>query len=132
MIGITELVEVCDEQCALHLGWFVLLGQRVRDAPDPKLQRLFATAAQRHAWHAELWAHRRPAIPHDATHAPPPPALIAVGDDLVADYRDHLALQRTWLERLRSDIDGELDPATERVITLVDADIVDLQSRLPA
>lgn len=131
MIGITELVELCDEQYATNLGWFVVLGERVRDTTDPQLQRLLATAAHRHAWHAELWWQRRPAIPHDVVHEPPPPATIDVGSDALDAYRDHLAEQRSLLARLRGDIDPELDPSTHRVATLVDRDLAELADRLP-
>lgn len=131
VIAITDLVEVCDEQYALYLGWFALLGQRVRDEPDPNLQRLFATAAQRHAWHAELWANRRPAIPHDAIHELPPPVSPLIEDDLAAAYREHLVAERAELERLRAGVDRDLDPSTVRVIDLVDADLADLQSQAP-
>ena len=130
MIAITDLIEVCDEQYARHLGWFELLGQRVRAEPDPALQRLFATAAQRHAWHAELWASRRPAIPHDMVHTLPPPVAPAIEDDLPAAYREHLVAERAKLARLRADVDRDLDPSTVRVIDLVDADLADLQSDL--
>lgn len=130
-IGIADLATLCDDQHATHLGWFVVLGERVRQEPDPRLQRLFATAAHRHAWHAELWAQRRPAIPHDATRELPAPATIEVGDDLVAAYREHLAAQRALLERLRGTVDSDLDPSTRRVVDLVDADLAELQERLP-
>ena len=132
MIAIADLIEVCDEQYARHLGWFELLGQRVRAEPDAKLQRLFATASQRHAWHAELWASRRPAIPHDTFHLLPPPAAPSVSGDVAAAYLEHLVGERAELARLRATVDGDLDPATVRVIDLVDADLADLQSRLPA
>lgn len=131
MIAITDLVDVCDEQSAVYLGWFALLGQRVRDEPDPILQRLFATAAHRHAWHAELWANRRPAIPHDTIHELPPPASPSIEDDLATAYREHLVAERAKLARLRAGVDRDLDPSTVRVIDLVDADLADLQSRLP-
>lgn len=131
MTRIVELIDLCDEQIATNLGWFALLGGRVREAADPELQRLFATAGHRHAWHAELWAQRRPAIPHDAVHEPPAPALVEVGDDVVAAYRGHLAAQRSVLERLRADTDPDLDPSTVRIITLVDADLAELADRLP-
>ena len=132
VIAITDLVGVCDEHYARYLGWFALLGERVRDEPDPELQRLFATAAHRHAWHADLWASRRPAIPHDATHALPTPASHAIGADLVAAYVAFLDAERAQLARLRAVVDCDLDPSTVRVIDLVDADLADLRSRLPA
>ena len=131
MISITDLIEVCDEQYARNLGWFELLGQRVRAEPDPKLQRLFATAAQRHAWHAELWASRRPAIPHDTIHPLPPPTAPSIEGDLPAAYREHLVAERVTLARLRAGVDRDLDPSTVRVIDLVDADLADLQSQVP-
>lgn len=131
MIAIAELVDLCDERCASELGWFTVLGERVRDEPDPGLQRLLATAAHRHAWHADLWWARRPAIPHDAVRTTPAPARPDVGDDLVAAYRAHLVHQRSLLARLRADTDPDLDPATVRVATLIDADLADLQDRLP-
>lgn len=131
-LGIADLVELCDGQCATHLGWFVVLGERVREEPDPRLQRWYATAAHRHAWHAELWAQRRPAIPHDATHELPPPATIAVGNDLPAAYRRFLTEQRSWIVDCLDRVDPDLDPATVRVLTLVDADLADLQASTPS
>lgn len=127
---ILELVGVCEERAAADLGWFVLLGERVRDEPDPRRQRWFATAAHRHAWHAELWAERRPAIPHDASSPPPRPAPPELGDDLVAAYQEHLVAQRAFLAGLRAETDPDLDPSTHRVIDLVDADLADLLHHL--
>ena len=129
---ITELVDVCHERCAENLGWFVVLGERIRDEPDPTLQRLWAVAAHRHAWHAELWAQRRPAIPHDAVHARPEPARPDVGDDLVDAYRRHVAGQRSFLAGLRTTLDPDLDPSTRRVVDLIDADLADVEQRLTA
>lgn len=128
---IDELIGVCEERAAADLGWFVVLGERVRNEPDPRLQQLFATAAHRHAWHAELWAGRRPAIPHDASPTPPRPAPPEVGGDVVAAYREHLVAQRAFLAELRTETDPDLDPSTHRVLDLVDADLADLQDQLP-
>ena len=132
MIGIADLVALCDTQTATHLGWFVALGRHVVGEPDPAVQRALATAAHRHAWHAELWAGRRPAIPHDAVHVLPPPTAVEDGGDLVDAYRTHLATQRRLLADLRDRVARELDPATQRVLELVDADLADLAARLPA
>jgi hypothetical protein len=128
--SITELVDLCDDHCAAALGWFVVLGQRVAREPDPTLQRLWAAAAHRHAWHAELWAERRPAIPQDAVHPLPEPKAPEVGDDLVGAYRHHLQMHRSFLAALRAATDPDLDPSTRRVVELVDADLADLQQRL--
>ena len=130
-IDLVDLVALCDEQCAVDLGWFAALGERVRDEPDPRRQRWYATAAHRHAWHADLWAQRRPAVPHDAAPALSAPAPVEVGGDLAAAYHDHLAAQRERLARLRDAVDPDLDPSTRRVIALVDADLADLQRREP-
>lgn len=133
MIGIVDLVALCDDEYAANLGWFVVLGRRVADEPVPALQQLWATAAHRHAWHAELWARRRPAIPHDAIHALPEPATIEVaGGDLRAAYRDHLAHELEALARLRAGTDAELDPSTHRVAGLIATDLRDLSERLTA
>jgi len=129
--GIVDLVALCDEQYATHVGWFMALGERVRDETDPRRQRWYATAAHRHAWHAELWAQRRPAIPHDTVHELPPPAEIGVDGDITSIYCDHLVEQRALLARLRGEVDPELDPSTRRVIDLVDADLADLAAHLP-
>lgn len=131
MTAILDLVDICDGCAATDLGWFTVLGERVRDEPDPRLQRLVATAAHRHAWHAELWADRRPAIPHDAVRTMPAPVLPEVGDDLVGAYREHLVARRAFLDELRAGADPDLDPSTHRLIDLVDADLADLQLRLP-
>lgn len=130
MTTVDDLITVCDELTAADLGWFVVLGERVRAETDPELQRLLATAAHRHAWHADLWARRRPAIPHDVERPAPEPTLPDVGDDLVAAYRRHLAAQRSFLAELLAVVDADLDPATVRVATLIDADLADLADRL--
>lgn len=130
MTTIVELVDVCDERCATNLGWFVVLGERVAEEADPALQRVWAVAAHRHAWHAELWAQRRPAIPHDAVRALPEPTVPEVGDDLVSSYRRFLERERSVLGELRAATDPELDPSTHRVVDLVDADLADLQRHL--
>lgn len=130
-VGIAELVEICDEQSATNLGWFVALGERVRAEPDPRRQRWCAMAAHRHAWHAELWASRRPAVPHDAIHDLPAPAVPAIDDDPTASYRAHTARQRVVLDRLRGRLDPDLDPSTLRVLALVEADLADLVEQLP-
>lgn len=129
MIGITDLITLSDAQSATHLGWFVALGRHVAMEPDPAVQRLLATAAHRHAWHAELWAGRRPTIPHDAVHVLPAPAAVDVAGDVLDAYRTHLAVQRALLADLRARADRELDPATHRVLDLVDADLADLADR---
>jgi hypothetical protein len=127
VIGIVDLVDVCDRRYADDLGWFTLLGRWVTDEPDPARQRWFAVASHRHAWHAELWAQRRPAIPHDADHVLPDPAAVEPTGDRAAAYAAHLVAVRAELADLRAAIDPELDPSTLRTLTLVDADLAALQ-----
>lgn len=130
-LGIIELGTVCDDQYAANLGWFAALGAWVPDTSDPMLQRLFSTAAHRHAWHAELWAARRPTIPPVDERALPAPIEITAGDDRAVTYRDGVAAMRSSIAALRSRVDPEFDPSTLRVVELVERDLTDLAGRLP-
>jgi hypothetical protein len=136
-IGIVELVEVCERFAERNRLLFGRLGVWVADEPDPSLQRWFAIAAHRHAWHAELWDDRRPTIPVTAPSAPPPSDADA---DPGADpggragwYRAAVASMRADLTELASRVDPRLDPSTRRVVDLVRADLDDLatQATLP-
>lgn len=130
-IGIVELGRICDEQRSVCLGWFTTLGRWVADEPTPALQRLYAAASHRHAWHAELWRSRRPTIPPvEARPEPDPVTVDDEDDDRSSAYRSAVAAMRRSLDELRGSIDPELDPSTERVIDLVTADLVDLSARI--
>ena len=120
---------------ARTLALFEQLGTWVTTTADPALQRLFATAAHRHAWHAQLWADRSPTIP-----VPPVVAEVATiveaGDDTDrwAAYATSLGTLLVELGALRGRIDPELDPGTARVIELVGADanrLADLVAATP-
>jgi hypothetical protein len=131
-IGIVELVAVCEGFSARNRSLFERLGGWVADEPDPTLQRWFAVGTHRHAWHAELWDARRPAIPV----APPQPASAADRDpdDRAAWYRAELASMRSDVAELAGRVDPLLDPSTQRVIDLVLTDVADLddvRSRSP-
>jgi hypothetical protein len=130
-ITITDLVGICDECYAVDLGWFETIGGWVADESDPARQRWFAVAGHRLAWHAELWARRRPAIPHDTDHSLPPAAPVAVTGDRLAAAAAFLEESRAFVDGLRRRTDPVLDPATHRLADLVDADLADLQRRLP-
>ena len=123
-IGIVELVAVCERFAARNRLLFERLGGWVADEADPALQRWFAVATHRHAWHAELWDGRRPAIPVDA----PAPERSTEGDagDRLAWYRSELATMRSDLTELAGRVDAVLDPGTRRVIDLVLADLDEL------
>jgi hypothetical protein len=132
-VGIVELVAVCDQLAAADRRRFERLGRWVTEDDDLTRRRFWATAAHRHAWHAELWDERSPAIRRDG--AP-------VGSDGSADdgsarpdagaYRAELTATRSQLDALRARVDPELDPSTRRVVDLVDADLADLLARLDA
>jgi hypothetical protein len=120
-IGIVDLVDVCASMSARNRRLFERLGAWVADEPDPMLQRWFALAAHRHAWHGDLWDGRRPAIPVDA------PRIEQPTDDDPADradwYRTELAAMRSDLTALEHRVDPVLDPSTRRVLDLVLADL---------
>jgi hypothetical protein len=110
---------------------FELLGSWVPDEPDPVLQRRFAEACQRHRWHAQLWAARRPSIAGSTVGD-------AVGDAVGADhatmevagridrYRRTLSELRRAVDDLAARIDPDLDPSTHRVTQLVGDDLTRL------
>ena len=127
-LGIIELGDVCARQRAFSLDLFRELGAWVT-AADREHQRWFATACHRHAWHAELWAQRCPAIPpvdlgtavNDASQArlptePDADAYRSMLDEMIAD-----------LDGLAHRADADLDPATRRVTTLVRRDLAELR-----
>lgn len=134
-LGIRELTGVCETMGARNLELFERLGAWVTTTAGGELQRLFAEACHRHAWHAELWAARLPTIPSDAAE---PTAPDADATDSAADSDDdRRALYRTVLEALDRDlrslhgrVDPVLDPSTARTIDLVGRDVADLAGRL--
>ncbi len=132
--GIVELGEICARMRATGLDLFEALGRWVVDTDDPSLQQLFAEAGHRHAWHADLWQQRSPAIPPVEpdllTHAFR--TAIPDDDDRAGTYRRHLDRLLDRLDDLDDRTDPVLDPATHRVIRLVAADLRDLSARLAA
>lgn len=132
-LGIIELGAICADMRARNIDLFEQLGAWVVDTPDRELQRLFALASHLHAWHAELWAQRAPAIPPVEldTSVAHPPSVVAPADR-AAVYGEALDRLLTDLGRLRARVDELLDPSTLRTITLVTADLDDLQRRLPS
>lgn len=127
-LGIEELATFCARQRAISLDLFEQLGASVMTTADPERQRAFATAAHRHAWHAELWAARAPSIP--ASDLDALTEAQRTDADLVGDYAELLDRLVDELDELRSRCDAELDPSTHRTVDLVRADLVDLRARL--
>jgi hypothetical protein len=132
-IGIVELGEVCATMRARSLDLFTLLGGWVATTRPGELQRLFAEACHRHAWHAELWEARTPAIPTTHSAATPSAERATDGDEMRRDrYRADLSALEEQLRAVRARIDPALDPSTARTIDLVGRDVVEIAARLDA
>lgn len=139
-LGIVELVDVCHSMQRRNAEMFARLGTIVTRGEAGANGRLLAEACHRHAWHAELWAARRPTIPVAPTVATTgiDPGVDEVGDDdggdgdLIGAYRAEVTALRTMVSELASRVDRDLDPGTARVIDLVEADLGSLDDRLAA
>jgi hypothetical protein len=130
-VGIVELVEVCAAEHARSMSLFERVGGWVATTDDAALQRLFATAAHRHAWHAELWAGRAPAIPVAAVAADVAAIADATGDvDRWTAYVTALGSLDADLAALAHRVDPDLDPGTARVVSLVASDVRALAAQL--
>jgi hypothetical protein len=112
--SIDDLADRVRRWIALEALLFETLGRWARDAPEPAAKRTFATWCHRHAWHADLWRDRLPAIdgrqraPGAADDRRGGRADGTAGD---ADGGDHpeAAVVDVWLEPLRRVL---TDPAT--------------------
>lgn len=60
--SIDDLADRVRRWIAVEALLFETLGRWAQDAPEPSAKRVFATWCHRHAWHAELWRTRLPAI----------------------------------------------------------------------
>ena len=130
-LGIVELGEVCARMRARSLDAFERCGRWVTSTPPGELQRLLAEACHRHAWHAELWAARAPAIPPVDLEALTAAARRAGDLPGVEAYRELLDELATELDELTSRVDPVLDPSTTRTIALVRTDVASIRDRLP-
>ena len=133
-LGIVELVDVCATMRESSIELFTVLGGWVATTRPGELQRLFAEACHRHAWHAELWERRLPAIPGAHAGATPTTDRSQVdGDDARRDrYRAELSTLEDELRAVRARIDPALDPSTARTIDLVGRDVVEIAELLDA
>src|SRR5688500_17497795 len=125
-LGIVELAGVCAAMRAHSLQLFTLLGTSVASTSPGELQRLFAEACHRHAWHAELWEARTPAIPPAVTSSGEGERLghdrqpMSDGDEARRNrYRGELSTMEEALLALRARTEPALDPNTARTIDLV-------------
>jgi hypothetical protein len=134
-LGIVELHGISTELRDRNAQLFEELGGWVTVTSPGELQRLFADACHRHAWHAELWSRRTPAIP-----GPPVSPVAAHGDETPAVERDDRAKATAYrsaltdleagMEGIRRRVDAALDPATTRTVQLVMTDVAELRNRL--
>jgi hypothetical protein len=106
------------------------VGTWVATTTDPALQQLFALAGHRHAWHAELWDGRRPTVPLAFVDDPISMPDAADDGERRAAYVDVIERFRASLADVTELIDGVLDPATARVVSLVSADLGELLARV--
>lgn len=125
--SIAEVAELCATQRARSLDLFEQLGATITSLPADR-QRVHAEAAHRHAWHAELWAARLPAIPD--VDLDTMTAEHRTDADLLDDYPALLDEMATDLDAWHRRIDGDLDPSTVRAISLVRADLHELRDRI--
>ena len=131
-LGILELGSVCLAMKAHSLDLFSTLGGWVTATTPGELQRLYAEACHRHAWHAGLWDARTPAI-RPSFPAPSVPERLGDADDdngRRERYRGTLSSLEDQLRSLRARIDPSLDPSTARTIDLVGRDVVEIAERL--
>ena len=131
-LGILELGSVCIAMKAHSLDLFSTLGGWVMATPPGELQRLYAEACHRHAWHAELWDARTPTITPSFPACSVPARLGDADDDNTRRerYRAALSSLEDQLRALRARIDPSLDPSTARTIDLVGRDVVEIAERL--
>ncbi len=128
MIALLDVAELCARMRALNLDLFERLGSWVATTPPGTEQRHWATACHRHAWHADLWAARAPAIRPFDLEAAVARHRSALGDaaDRNGWYHEVLATLDAELADAAERVHPELDPSTIRTIALVRADLADL------
>ena len=113
---------------------FETLGRWAGELPEPAAKRVLATWCHRHAWHAELWRARLPAVEGfdgddddvEAWIAPLRAALqdVQTSEEAIAALRESVlpALDAAVTEH-RDAVDPVLDGPTARVLDLVAADL---------
>jgi hypothetical protein len=117
---------------------FETLGSWLGDTPEPAVREFFGVQCQRHAWHAQLWQQRQPALP-----GVEPDALVAPAHDAWVDFVTALRRPTATVERLAgitrvvlprliaaattflADHDARTDGPTVRVLTLIQRDDLD-------
>jgi hypothetical protein len=131
---IRDLARVAARAVAVEETLVEAFGRWIGTTTDPTVPPLLAAAARRHAWHAELWRDRFPAIPGaDIEEAVASErARLGALDETLAAFDDptwaqaRVALAALVADRLReryaqarATIDPLLDAPTARVLDLV-------------
>jgi hypothetical protein len=135
---LASLARRAGEERWLSTRVFEIAGAWIATTPEHAAKGVFATLSAQHAWHAQLWHDRIPAIA-DIT----PDAVTAPANDETATFIAALARPDETVERLvgmarvllpylatthavqREAIDATLDGPTARVLDLVLRDEVD-------
>jgi len=127
-VNLLDVGAACARMRAAALDLFEQLGAWVFDTPAGLDQQRWAMASHRHAWHADLWAERAPALREFAIEAATAGARGWIGTPAgpgsrAAWYASVCAELLAELDELAARVDPLLDPSTARTIALVRADL---------
>lgn len=117
-LGIVELVGVSDRLASRFEALAEVLGRWATDDIDlaDDRRRRYATMCHRHAWHAELWCARRPAIAVDAPAVDVPfDAPYSSDDEWYGVVVDELERE---IRQVGGRADPDLDPSTHWAVRL--------------
>ncbi len=114
---------------------FEIIGQWIAVVPEPQVSRMLAEHSAKHAWHANLWAERLPAVRELDTArfvAPATPLMQAVFDavrspsaptqtieKLAGVYRVVIPRLAKGYAAMSRHVSAEIDGPTARVLSLV-------------
>jgi len=130
-LGIVELHAVATRLADQHDELFRTLGAWAPTTTDPAAQQLFAEAGHRHAWHADLWRQRIPAIQiADIARSDVATLLDPDTGERAAAYADAVSQVEATTRAIDDRIDPVLDPATRRVAELTLADLDSIRRRI--
>lgn len=134
---IHELADLTARHRALALLLAETAGRWIVESPEADAKPSWAAAASRHAWHAELWAERFPAVlgadldlDLATTTARAELDVLAADLDAATSTTERLARYREVVDRtadalsdIRVALDERLDAPTARLLDLVVTDL---------
>lgn len=129
---LAEIATITRDMARLEHQLFVTLGEAARSADPPLSPDVLATWCHRHAWHAERWTHRAPVVagwfgsdpPATwAGSAPVDDAVAALAADGFTAVATAVAALDDALALIAARTDSVTDPATARVLALVQRDV---------